>query len=329
MRDIAPQRDIHRANPRWGFITERMVAHLNIRYGAPQLYCFNGVGPPYQAGPPAGHDCVVGSRWGIPMYRFSNGDNPAFGATGDVLYFPDEGKFWPWAGDWSMGLIVRTPSANSINVKYAITITATSGGWITIGWLESYTLSASNYYVGVLNEMLSVDVLNGSVNNRWLGIVHTVRWFEDRKLYVGTCDGEFFGSDSGIKAPGIMRPSYLTLSSIPNGKIRNGWNGEVGGFVMTRGAWTESEARRFVMNPFEWTKNWGFEMHPVDACLDADVASELAMDADMETEPWSEADAEAGLAIDGDSDVEPSLDADADLELAMDADAHICEEGEA
>jgi len=313
-------------DPGWGFITKRLIAHTGIQYGAPSLHYLGTAGPPYTTGTAPGHDLVTGSKWGIPMCRFSNGAGAGFDSTGITLEFPQAGESWEGLvnHDYSFGIVTRVSTPNFLEPKILIRF-QTDVVEYRINWLNSYTWQFIAYVYSNPFEQSDLTVLSGAIDDRWFGLVHVIRANVGRTIYAGTCDGDWFESVSDDGDFARFRPLKLHYS-LNAGKQYWGWKGEVGGFVMTSGAWTESEAKRWIMNPSGWVRDYGQKLHPVIACLESDVDTEPSLQGDVDTAAWTEVDVAIDPALDADVDVVASLEGDADIEPCLEADVDICPE---
>lgn len=333
MRDTSHRTsELCRGNPRWGFITERMICHMATRHGPPTLYAVNGFGIPYLVAAAGGHDLVTGNRWGTPMYRFSNGAELTSVATGVHLGFSHPTKPWWYIRDrdYTLAFIARVPSIGFVNPKYAFTLQSPDWAY-RFEWINAFRWRCGAFTPpSTLKDYVKIDNPRGTILSRWYGVVLTVSGADgaaERTIYAGTCDGEYYGKGS-TDTWGFMShyPSFLRLSSWTGEKTFTGWNGELGGFLWTEGNWAEGEIRRWIMNPFAWIEEYGQRLPPKDTCLGADAVTELAVDADSVLESWTEVDACLDLGINADAMLEEPLLADAALELAIEADADLCPE---
>ena len=331
MRDSSRiESDWHHENPHWGFITNRMLAHINTRHGPPQLHTIAGNGPAYVSSSFGGHTAVVGSKWGMPTYRYVNGTGAALQSKGTQLDFPQKDKWWLPVGPFTVAFVVRVTHPNFVYQKTSIRADLTAGTYVyEFNWLNAYRWRCTTGPVGTVVSSIDLDVLGGTVLDRWFGLVMTSGAYpgSTRGFYAGTCDGDWFDYGSDAYGTGYIRPSYVKLSLLAE-KTYFGWDGEVGGLVWTRGEWTESEARRWIMNPFAWTEGYGQKLMPAPSCLQADADTQLVPAGDADLDIWTEADAGVDLAIDGDVDLDSTTEADASLDSVLEADADICPEDE-
>jgi hypothetical protein len=309
----------------WGFITENVLA-----YAVPDEFSLR---PTLQfrestfldegdASPE-----VIGTPWGYGGWDFD-----------DALWSPIPWVEWDTSGN--NGLVVDVPQGmgftivclfrpDLLDVNFRrLWMLETSLGWWTDVSHSNIKARSSLFIVGVGTDNLTANVVMSAGEWYAFGVCFGGNLLAGRKLMMTATDGSVHPATAesiwGFNLGQGIDTIYITHTLKASVRI----DGTIGGWMLTKGQWDETQFLRWASDPYQWYEIYNQRgLNVPGTCPQAKAKVRQAVDGSIAVAPAVSGTPSVAIACDGEPSVYPTVSATgAKVRPATSGTARICGE---